>query len=47
MKGDQIESCKKCLLIKTYEWQKKSSTRCFNKKKIPDVYVKNRCVRGR
>ena len=25
MKENQIESCQKCLLLKTYEWHKKHS----------------------
>ena len=34
MKVNQIESYQKCLLLKTYEWHKKSFTRWFNQKKI-------------
>lgn len=33
MKEHEIESCQKSLLVKTYEWDKKSFTRWFNQKK--------------
>ena len=46
MKENQLGSYQKCLLIKTYEWNKKSFTRWFNqKKKGMAWYIKNRCVR--
>ena len=40
MKENQIESCQKCLLLKTYEWHKKRSTRCFIQKKAWDGVLK-------
>ena len=33
MKENQIENCQKCLLVKIYDWHKKSFTRWFNEKK--------------
>ena len=37
--GESIESCQKCLLVKTYKWHKKSFTRYLIKKR-PDVVLK-------
>ena len=34
MKENWIESCQKCLLVKSYEWHKKSFMRLFNQKKF-------------
>ena len=46
MKANQIESCQKYLLIKTYEWYKKASCADLIKKGLT-MYVKNMRVRPR
>ena len=39
MKENQIGSCQKCLLVKTYEWHKKSFTGWFNQERPGSVEV--------
>ena len=43
MKENQIQSCQKYLLVKTWKWHKKSLTRYFNQKKawhgVIDAYA--------
>lgn len=44
MKEHEIESCQKSLLVKTYEWDKKSFTRWLNQKKHDAVLKIGACT---